>query len=321
MSKIQNPVIGRAKGSAGGMTFAKQFDKNTMRAKPFEVANPKTQGQTTQRDFFKQVQEIVASVSPEELRSLFGNMPKGMSRRNALSKQVSAAFSMEGNNKVVDFSKLQAIGNVSKIMTPIQEVTTDDGVFEFSMDGVELPSNPEETNPIVVIFDPNKNRILLFNTNRSMSDPVVNVTVGDLADHGDKTVYGYVTYEVNGKNVVDQNFGSFIIKTRATNANTNASGDTPKAGDVVTLSGSSIGSTATLNFANYDFNNLKPDNLYLKSGDTQIDMVTGSEWIEGENNEFSADLEENYDSSMPAFLDVFQGDEFVATIPFSVVVE
>ena len=49
MTKVQNPIIGRAKGSAGGMTFSKNYDKNVMRAKAFEVNNPNTQAQQTQR--------------------------------------------------------------------------------------------------------------------------------------------------------------------------------------------------------------------------------------------------------------------------------
>ena len=38
--KVQNPIIGRARGSAGGMTFCKNYDKNVARAKAFEVSNP-----------------------------------------------------------------------------------------------------------------------------------------------------------------------------------------------------------------------------------------------------------------------------------------
>ena len=115
MAKVQNPVIGRAKASAGGMTFAKNYDKNVMRAKAFEVSNPKTAAQTNQRTFFAQVAAITQSVSDAELRSLFGQKPKGMSRRNALSKQIASANSVVDGQKIVDFSLLQAIGNGEKV--------------------------------------------------------------------------------------------------------------------------------------------------------------------------------------------------------------
>lgn len=113
MSKVQNPVIGRAKGSAGGMTFAKQYNKNTMRAKPFEVANPRTAGQVTQRDYFAKLSALVATFTPEQLRTLFPNMPKAMSRRNALSKQLAEDVSVAGNVKSIDFAHINTLGNAS----------------------------------------------------------------------------------------------------------------------------------------------------------------------------------------------------------------
>ena len=117
--KVQNPIIGRSRGSAGGMTFCKNFDKNVARAKAFEVSNPKTAAQQNQRGFFKQVSGIVATVSEAELRSLFGIKPKAMSRRNALSKQIAAANSTVEGVKSVDFSKLNAIGSGMKVNCPI----------------------------------------------------------------------------------------------------------------------------------------------------------------------------------------------------------
>ena len=112
--KGQFPWIGRSRGSAGGMTTSKINDKNVMRAKAFEVTNPKTAAQVMQRDFFKQVQEVCASVTEDQLRSLFGVKPKTMTRRNALSKQIAAAYTITDGVKAVDFSKLLAIGNGEK---------------------------------------------------------------------------------------------------------------------------------------------------------------------------------------------------------------
>ena len=113
MTKIQNPIIGRARGSAGGMTFAKNYDKNVMRSKPFEVKNPKTQGQTTQRTYFAELSNVVALFTSEELRCLFPNMPKAMSRRNALSKQIAEDVTIAGNVKSIDFANINTLGNAS----------------------------------------------------------------------------------------------------------------------------------------------------------------------------------------------------------------
>ena len=87
--KVQNPIIGRSRGSAGGMTFCKNYDKNVARAKAFEVSNPNTPAQQNQRTFFKGVSVVTSMFTPDELRTLFPQKPKAMSRRNALSKQIA----------------------------------------------------------------------------------------------------------------------------------------------------------------------------------------------------------------------------------------
>ena len=216
MTKVQNPIIGRSKGSAGGMTFSKNSDQNVMRAKAFEVNNPKTQAQTTQRDFFKEVQSIVDSVSPEQLRSLFGDKPKKMSRRNALFKQVAAAYSVDGNTKSVDFSKLLAIGNGEKVNVPIVKITNGEGNPNVSWSMNEYKkSEGYYTNLICVIFDVSNNKIVL-------NQALVNTSEMDGSIDGDFFTsiidgdgYAYLT-EPSTPMDGQRSFGSFIIKTRGT---------------------------------------------------------------------------------------------------------
>ncbi|MBO7182835.1 MAG: hypothetical protein J6V49_01735 [Bacteroidales bacterium] len=136
--KTQNPWIGRVKGSAGNMTGCKVYDKNVLRAKAFEVSNPNTASQQTQRNFFKQVSGIASTVSEEELRSLFGMKPKAMSRRNMLSKQIAAATAVVDGVKIVDFSKIEAIGNGAKVYSPmifVQKVSISKGNVSFVYNG------------------------------------------------------------------------------------------------------------------------------------------------------------------------------------------
>lgn len=111
MAKVQNPVIGRTKGSAGGMTFSKGFNKNLMRAKVFEPNNPKTAAQTNQRTYFGTVTEQIAGFTPDQLRMLFPKMPKGMSRRNALTKQFTEFYKDVDGQKTMDLAKLMTVGN------------------------------------------------------------------------------------------------------------------------------------------------------------------------------------------------------------------
>ena len=214
MVKVQNPIIGRSRGSAGGMTFCKNYDKNVARAKAFEVNNPKTPAQQNQRAFFKQVANIVATVTDEELRSLFGIKPKAMSRRNALSRQVSSAFGTVEGQKVVDFSKLLAIGNGEKVNTPIFSIT--DGVgdanVEWTLNDV-TGAIKGTTNVIVVFFNTTKQSIELFNCDFLYTQDSIN---GGQLDglFGEDSGFAYCTCAKDGENVNLRGFGSFIIKTR-----------------------------------------------------------------------------------------------------------
>lgn len=214
--KGQFPWIGRSRGSAGGMTTAKINDKNVMRAKAFEVTNPKTAAQVIQRDFFKDVQEVCASVTEDQLRSLFGVKPKTMTRRNALSKQIAAAYTITDGVKSVDFSKLLTIGNGQKVYTPIVKITDGAGDTNITWGTDSMPGFIlNQTNFIFVLFDTDNNKIVIVNSEDVwLSTEELD---GDLlSGQGIENGYGYLTYAADGSNVYGKQFGSFIIKTRAT---------------------------------------------------------------------------------------------------------
>lgn len=212
--KIQSPWMGRVKGSAGNMTGSKVYDKNVLRAKAFEVSNPNTTAQQTERSFFAQVADCCASVSEEQLRSLFGVKPKSMSRRNALTKQLSAAFSVNGTIKSFDLSKLEAIGNGVKCNTKLYTI---DNYQEEDIDlqetyetlGVLSTSNP---NIILVLFNHTKKKISILNTDYQIGDTIFSdsftgVEIGDAFSF-------YPTCATDGSNVYGKSFGTFAMKTR-----------------------------------------------------------------------------------------------------------
>lgn len=212
--KIQSPWMGRVRGSAGNMTGSKVYDKNVLRAKTFEVSNPNTQAQQTERSFFAQVADCCASVSEEQLRSLFGVKPKSMSRRNALTKQLSAAFTIEGNNKVLDFSKLPAIGNGEKVMTPIVHLVSNVVDITYIPNLNDFGQNANQnTNLIVVIFNKTKNTIQIQNTEYIISEMDEGLEQY-IEFENNEELYFYATCAADGSNVYLRGFGSFIIKTR-----------------------------------------------------------------------------------------------------------
>lgn len=169
--KVQNPIIGRARGSAGGMTFCKNYDKNVARAKAFEVANPKTAAQTTQRNYFKELTALVATFTEEQLRFLFPNKPKAMSRRNALAKQLADYFTVNAGVKSVDYATIDTIGNASTMDQLTATVTFDEN-------NIVVNLNSDVTQDVTVA-DNYFNAVIINVTKKEVLLPVTSGYVND----------------------------------------------------------------------------------------------------------------------------------------------
>ena len=139
--KIQSPWMGRIKGSAGNMTGCKVYDKNVMRAKAFEVSNPRTTAQVTQRDFFAELTALCSDFTAEQLRCLFPQKPKAMSRRNMITSQIAENYSVNGTTKSIDFTTIDTLGNAS-VMDLSGEITAwVEGIIQISIDE-DIVENP-----------------------------------------------------------------------------------------------------------------------------------------------------------------------------------
>lgn len=212
--KTQNPWMGRAKGSAGSMTSTKINDKNVMKAKAFEVSNPNTDAQQSERNFFKQVLGLTSSFSQEQLRSLFGMMPKGMSRRNMLYQQISAAYTMNGNTKELDFSKLFAIGNgktTDAAIYYIDSVAAESYDLEEDATTMKVAAG-QNPNLLFVVFNVTKGTIGVYNNEDTLTDNVF--VPGSCGGAEGDEVYFYPTVAENGADVSSLPFGNFALKTR-----------------------------------------------------------------------------------------------------------
>ena len=318
--KVQNPIIGRAKGSAGGMTASKVYDKNVLRAKAMEVNNPKTTAQVTQRDFFKQVQAITSTVTTAQLRSLFGIKPKAMSRRNALAAQIAEAYSVNGTTKSVDFSKLGAIGNGEKVDTHIKHCKMEDGVtiYDTSIDKLNV-DDLNTTTLVFVVFNVTSQSIYILKTeyyaNSNVLSDAISIPFADTDE-----VFIYPTCAVGGGNVYLRGFGSFIIKVRKEKTGSSINKGSADTSVSVTLEGSTTDSAMSLDFTNYDFNNLIPGTLYQQSGESTTILMDAEGWIEGADNKWTGDLLDNYNATLPTFLNIMQGENLVQAVPVTVTV-
>jgi hypothetical protein len=96
MALIQNPIIGRAKKSAGGMVFATVHGKNVMRSKPFSYNTPDTDEHRKRTGKFKAGNELASKVK-SYARGFFESQPVGRSAYAAMSSQIQKSFRYVNN--------------------------------------------------------------------------------------------------------------------------------------------------------------------------------------------------------------------------------
>ena len=225
MGKIKQGILGGFKGTVGTVIGSSWNGIAYMKGKPQSVKNPRTDKQTTQRTFFKEVQSLVTQLSDEQLASLFPSVTRGMTRRNMLTLQLSACYDYEADTKTFDLALLEGIGNGQRIETPMLEavVTETDGVNDIYAEvaAAESVGKPAEANFIAVAYNITQKKIGIFNTEVTDPSMGVSVPVGSWAEVGDSVRF-YLTYAASGENVYLRGFGSFIIKTRPEKKGRNA---------------------------------------------------------------------------------------------------
>ena len=216
MGKIKQGILGGFRGTVGTVVGSSWNGIAYMKGKPQSVRNPRTEDQVQQRNFFKDLQQLVAQLSDEQLASLFPTVTRGMTRRNMFTRQLAAAAAVTNDVKAVDLAQLEGIGNGERIDSPMLEsmVTVTDGVLDIYAEAAaaEAIGKPAEANFIAVAYNITKHKIGVFNTDVTDPGMGVSVPVGNWAEQGD-TVRFYLTYATSGQNVYLRGFGSFIIKT------------------------------------------------------------------------------------------------------------
>ena len=217
MGKIKQGILGGFKGTVGTVIGSSWNGIAYMKGKPQSVRNPRTDAQVQQREFFKEVQALVSQLSDEQLASLFPSVTRGMTRRNMLTRQLSACADFTDDVKTFDLALLEGIGNGERIDSPMLEslVSDTNGVLDIyaEPEAAEMIGKPAAANFIAVAYNLTQKKIGIFNTNVTDPSMGVDVPVGSWAEEGDSVRF-YLTYAASGENVYLRGFGSFIIKTR-----------------------------------------------------------------------------------------------------------
>lgn len=91
MTKVQNPIIGRSKGQAGGMVFTTLYGKNVMKAKPYSYRDANTEVQQDNRSLHLALVRAAASQKLNS-RSLFHIQPADMSAYAKTIQQLQQSY-------------------------------------------------------------------------------------------------------------------------------------------------------------------------------------------------------------------------------------
>lgn len=222
--KTQNPWMGRARKSAGGMTATKMYGSNILRSKPLEVTNPRTEAQQTQRAFFAQLTAITNDLTPDQLRTLFPKQPAKRSRRSELSKQLAEHSATANGIKQVDLSETITIGNGSIGAFDASHINVDMDNRRFVIDwdhaSANLPTDidPLVANVVLIVFDDKKKAIRLLNTDVNVKHNEAQIDenlIGRMVDEGPSGLSAIISFAENGDDVHLRGFGSFTIRRRA----------------------------------------------------------------------------------------------------------
>lgn len=215
MTKVQNPIIGRSRGSAGGMTFSKSLGKNIMRAKAFEVNNPKTAAQTTQRNFFTQVSDLVAGFSPNQLRTLFPTLPKGITRRNALFKQIAAENQTVDDVKSVKLADVVTLGNAPTMDFGTTTCTNTAGTIAVELDAaVKANVSVKDYYFVAVVVNETKSDMIMPAVTNKVETGTLSITAPDSWETADTIHAIPLILDDKGGKIALVGFGTLSVATR-----------------------------------------------------------------------------------------------------------
>ena len=203
MGKIKQGILGGFKGKVGTVIGASWNGIAYMKGLPQSQKDPKTAAQMAQRAFFREVQDLAGQLTVEQQLFLFPTSPSGMTRRNALVKQLAEDPVVTADSKSVNLAELATIGNAPTAALPKVNVTTSLSNLVISWDE-ENDWRTAHANEYPTIFVANVTQKKIF----LLHSTVVIGASGEQAFNADIAAYGEASDE----------FGGFMLSTGAVSA-------------------------------------------------------------------------------------------------------
>ena len=203
MGKIKQGILGGFKGKVGTVIGASWNGISYMRGLAQSHKNPKTAAQLKQRNFFKEVQDLVGQLSDEQLAFLYPNSVKGMSRRNLLTKQLSDYPIETEEGKHADLADIISLGNAPTADLPDVTITASRSAVTISWNAdTAWRSQHADEYPTICVFNVTQKKIFLVHST---------VTVGASGSQS-------FSVESDAFGIGSSEFNGFMLSTGATTA-------------------------------------------------------------------------------------------------------
>ena len=215
MGKIKQGILGGFKGKVGTVIGSSWNGIAYMKGQPQSVKDAKSAAQIAQRDFFREVQDIVGQLTAEQLTFLFPSAPSGMTRRNAIVQQLSAASLVEADGKHVDLANINSIGNAPTADMPDVSVAADGDSLAISWDGdSDFRAEHGDEYPTVFVANVTKKKIFLVNSTAVIGTTGAQSFNVGLAAYGEATDTFNGFMLATGSKIVLVGFGTLAVTKR-----------------------------------------------------------------------------------------------------------
>ena len=203
MGKIKQGILGGFKGKVGTVIGSSWNGIPYMRGLPQSQKDPKTAAQIAQRDFFREVQDLVGQLSYEQLVFLFPESVQGMSRRNLLVKQLSNDPLVAEGSKHADLADITSLGNAPTADLPDVSIVASRSAVTISWNADTVwRSQHANEYPTICVFNVTQKKIFLVHST---------VTVGASGSQS-------FSVESDAFGIGSSEFNGFMLSTGATTA-------------------------------------------------------------------------------------------------------
>ena len=215
MGKIKQGILGGFKGKVGTVIGSSWNGIAYMRGQAQSFKDSKSAAQLKQRNFFREVQDLVGQLTAEQLAFLFPSAPSGMTRRNAIVQQLSAVSLVEADGKHVDLANINSIGNAPTADMPDVSVAADGDSLAISWDGdSDFRAEHGDEYPTIFVANVTKKKIFLVNSTAAIGTTGVQSFNVGLAAYGEATDTFNGFMLATGSKIVLVGFGTLAVTKR-----------------------------------------------------------------------------------------------------------